>query len=246
MGKLTGKVAIVTGASRGIGREIAIALAKEGAGIAINYSKDEEGGRQTLKLLEELGVSAIEIKRNISDFNEAEGIVTETINHFGRVDILVNNAGISKVGLFLDSSKDEIDNLISINLVGALYLSRHVLPHMLARGGSILNISSIWGETGASMEVLYSATKGGINLFTKSLAKEMAPSKIRVNGIAPGVIDTKMNSFLSEEDRQNLEEEIPLGRFGLPEEIGRVAVFLCSEDASYITGEIIKVDGGML
>ena len=246
MGKLTGKVAIITGASRGIGREIAIALAKEGAGIAINYSKDEEGGKQTLNLIKELGVSAIGIKRDVSDFNEAEEIVTETINYFGRVDILVNNAGISKVGLFLDSSKDDIDNLISTNLLGTVYLSRHVLPHMLSRGGSILNISSIWGETGASMEVLYSTTKGGINLFTKSLAKEMAPSKIRVNGIAPGVIDTKMNSFLSKEDRQNLEEEIPLGRFGLPEEIGRVAAFLCSEDASYITGEIIKVDGGFL
>lgn len=246
MGKLTGKVAIVTGASRGIGREIAIALAKEGAGIAINYFKDEEGGMQTLKLIRELGAPAIRIKRDVSDFDKAEEIVIETINHFGRVDILVNNAGISKVGLFLDSSKDEIANLISTNLLGALYLSRHVLPHMLSRGGNILNISSIWGETGASMEVLYSTTKGGLNLFTKSLAKEMAPSKIRVNAIAPGVIDTKMNSFLNKEDRQRLEEEIPLGRFGLAEEIGRVATFLCSEDSSYITGEIIRVDGGFL
>lgn len=246
MGKLTGKVAIVTGASRGIGREIAIALAKEGAGIAINYFKDEEGGMQTLKLIRELGAPAIRIKRDVSDFDKAEEIVIETINHFGRVDILVNNAGISKVGLFLDSSKDEIANLISTNLLGALYLSRHVLPHMLSRGGNILNISSIWGETGASMEVLYSTTKGGLNLFTKSLAKEMGPSKIRVNAIAPGVIDTKMNSFLNKEDRQRLEEEIPLGRFGLAKEIGRVATFLCSEDSSYITGEIIRVDGGFL
>lgn len=246
MGKLTGKVAIVTGASRGIGREIAIALAKEGAGIAINYFKDEEGGMQTLKLIRELGAPAIRIKRDVSDFDKAKEIVIETINHFGRVDILVNNAGISKVGLFLDSSKDEIANLISTNLLGALYLSRHVLPHMLSRGGNILNISSIWGETGASMEVLYSTTKGGLNLFTKSLAKEMGPSKIRVNAIAPGVIDTKMNSFLNKEDRQRLEEEIPLGRFGLAKEIGRVATFLCSEDSSYITGEIIRVDGGFL
>ena len=246
MGKLTGKVAIVTGASRGIGREIAIALAKEGAGIAINYFKDEEGGMQTLKLIRELGAPAIRIKRDVSDFDKAEEIVIETINHFGRVDILVNNAGITKDGLFLDSSKDEIANLISTNLLGALYLSRHVLPHMLSRGGNILNISSIWGETGASMEVLYSTTKGGLNLFTKSLAKEMGPSKIRVNAIAPGVIDTKMNSFLNKEDRQRLEEEIPLGRFGLAEEIGRVATFLCSEDSSYITGEIIRVDGGFL
>ena len=246
MGKLIGKVAIVTGASRGIGREIAIALAREGASIAINYSNDEEGAEQTLNLIKDLGVSAIKIKRDVSDYDKAKEIVNETLKYFGRVDILVNNAGISKVGLFLDSSKEEIDNLMSTNLLGPIYLSKHVLPHMLDRGGSILNISSIWGETGAAMEVLYSTTKGGINLFTKSLAKEMAPSKIRVNGIAPGVIDTKMNSFLSEEDRGNLEEEIPIGRFGMPEEIGRVAVFLCSEDASYITGEIIRVDGGLI
>lgn len=246
MGKLTGKVAIVTGASRGIGREIAIALAKEGASIAINYSRDEEGGNETINLIKDLGVSAIKIKRDVSSFRESEEIVIETINYFGRVDILVNNAGISSLGLFMDSSKDEIEKLISTNLLGVIYLSRHVLPYMLARGGSILNISSIWGEAGAAMEVLYSTTKGGINMFTKSLAKEMAPSKIRVNGIAPGVIDTKMNSFLSEEERMDLEEEIPLGRFGLPEEIGKVATFLCSDDASYITGEIIRVDGGLI
>ena len=146
----------------------------------------------------------------------------------------------------MDASKDEIDNLMKSNLIGAMYLTKNVIPHMISRVGVILNISSMWGDVGASCEVLYSASKGGINLFTKALAKEMAPSNIRVNAIAPGVINTKMNSFLSDEDKKELEEEIPMGRFGETEEIGKIAVFLCSDDSSYITGQIIRADGGMI
>lgn len=246
MGKLTGKVAIVTGASRGIGRGIAIELAKEGAAIVINYSKDDEGAEETYKMLTDIGVSAIKLKRNITNFNETEDIVKETIKHYGKIDILVNNAGRSIIGLFMDAGKEEIDSLIQNNLLGAMYLTKNVIPHMLERGGAILNISSMWGDVGASCEVLYSASKGGINLFTKALAKEMAPSKIRVNAIAPGVINTKMNSFLNEEDKRELQEEIPMGRFGESSEIGKIAAFLCSDDASYITGQIIRADGGMI
>lgn len=246
MGKLTGKVAIVTGASRGIGRGIAIELAKEGAAIVINYSKDDEGAEETLNMLKEIGVSAIKIKKDISIYEETEEIVNEAIKHFGKIDILVNNAGRSVIGLFMDAGKDEIDNLMKSNLLGAMYLTKNVIPHMLSRGGAILNISSMWGDVGASCEVLYSASKGGINLFTKALAKEMAPSNIRVNAIAPGVINTKMNSFLTDEDKRDLEEEIPMGRFGDSEEIGKIAVFLCSDDSSYITGQIIRADGGMI
>ena len=223
MGKLTGKVAIVTGASRGIGRGIAIELAKEGAAIVINYSKDDEGAEETYKMLTEIGVSAIKLKRNITNFHETEDIVKETIKHYGKIDILVNNAGRSIIGLFMDAGKEEIDSLIQSNLLGAMYLTKNAIPHMLERGGAILNISSMWGDVGASCEVLYSASKGGINLFTKALAKEMAPSKIRVNAIAPGVINTKMNSFLNEEDKKELEEEIPMGRFGESSEIGKIA-----------------------
>ena len=127
-----------------------------------------------------------------------------------------------------------------------MYLTKLAIPHMLGKGGAVLNISSMWGEVGASCEVLYSTSKGGLNLFTKALAKEMAPSNVRVNAIAPGVIDTKMNSFLSQEEREELENEIPVGRFGLPEEIGKTAVFLCSDDSSYITGQILRVDGGYI
>lgn len=246
MSKLLGKVAIVTGSSRGIGRAIAIELAKNGASIAINFSKDEEGAKETLELLKEIGAFAIGIKADISDFEGSKKIVAETIKHFGRIDILINNAAKSKIGLFLDSTKEDIDELIDTNLLGAMYLTRNTLPHMLGKSGVIINISSMWGEVGASCETLYSTSKGGINSFTKALAKEMAPSNIRVNAIAPGVIDTKMNSFLTMEDREELEDEIPMGRFGLAEEIGKVAVFLCSKESSYITGQILRVDGGMI
>lgn len=246
MNKLLGKVAIVTGGSRGIGRGIAIELAKEGASIVINYSKDEEGANEVLNILKEIGVSAISIKKNIASYKETKELVEETINHFGKLDILINNAGISSIGLFLDATEESIQEMLDINLKGALFLSKHSLPHLINTKGSIVNISSIWGEVGASCEVLYSTTKGGLKLFTKALAKEMAPSNIRVNGIAPGVIETKMNSFLSKEDREALEEEIPMGRFGLTEEIGKAAVFLCSEDSSYLTGETIKIDGGLI
>ena len=246
MSKLLGKVAIVTGSSRGIGRAIAIELAKEGASIVVNFSKDEEGAKETLDLLKKIGVSAIGIKIDASTFEGTEKIVKETIKYFGRIDILINNAAKSKIGIFLDSTKEDIDELIGTNLLGAMYLTRNVLPHMLGKEGVILNISSMWGEVGASCETLYSTSKGGINSFTKALAKEMAPSYIRVNAIAPGVIDTKMNSFLTKEDRNELENEIPMGRFGLAEEIGKVAVFLCSNESSYITGQILRVDGGMI
>ncbi|MFR2527094.1 MAG: elongation factor P 5-aminopentanone reductase [Clostridium paraputrificum] len=246
MSKLLGKVAIITGASRGIGRAIAIELGKEGASVVINYSKDEEGAKETLEALRELGVVAYAIKRDVSSFEGAEEIINKTLEHFGKVDIVVNNAARSTLGLFMDATREDIEGLISTNLLGAMYLTKLAIPHMLGKGGAVLNISSMWGEVGASCEVLYSTSKGGLNLFTKALAKEMAPSNVRVNAIAPGVIDTKMNSFLSQEEREELENEIPVGRFGLPEEIGKTAVFLCSDESSYITGQILRVDGGYI
>ena len=246
MSKLLGKVAIITGASRGIGRAIAIELGKEGASVVINYSKDEEGAKETLEALRELGGVAYAVKRDVSSFEGAEEIINKTLEHFGKVDIVVNNAARSTLRLFMDATREDIEGLISTNLLGAMYLTKLAIPHMLGKGGAVLNISSMWGEVGASCEVLYSTSKGGLNLFTKALAKEMAPSNVRVNAIAPGVIDTKMNSFLSQEEREELENEIPVGRFGLPEEIGKTAVFLCSDDSSYITGQILRVDGGYI
>lgn len=246
MNKLFGKVAIVTGASRGIGRAIALELGKEGASVVVNYSKDTAGAEETIEELKAIGVAAISIKADISVYEDAKKIVEKTIEHFGKIDLLVNNAAKSTIELFLDANKESIDSLINTNLVGPMYLTREALPHMLSKGGSIVNISSMWGEVGASCEVLYSTSKGGINLFTKALAKEMAPSGIRVNAIAPGVIDTTMNSFLSVDERKDLEEEIPMGRFGLPEEIAKIVVFLCSDESAYMTGQILRVDGGYL
>ncbi|OPF52027.1 short-chain dehydrogenase [Clostridium baratii] len=246
MDKLLGKSAIVTGASRGIGRDIAIKLSENGALVIVNYSKDEEGASETCNIIKEKGGFALKFKADVSNFDEAKELVDFAVNNTGRLDIVVNNAGISNIGLFMDSTKEDIKNLMGINLFGTLYVTKHALGHMLSRGGNIVNISSMWGEVGASCEVLYSSSKGGINLFTKALAKEMAPSNIRVNAIAPGVIDTSMNAFLTEEDRKDLEEEIPIGRFGKGEEIANAVVFLCSDESSYLTGQVIRIDGGMI
>ncbi|AQM60390.1 elongation factor P 5-aminopentanone reductase [Clostridium baratii] len=246
MDKLLGKSAIVTGASRGIGRDIAIKLSENGALVIVNYSKDEEGANETCNIIKEKGGFALKFKADVSNFDEAKDLVEFTVKNTGRLDIVVNNAGISNIGLFMDSTEEDIKNLMGINLFGTLYVTKHALGHMLSRGGNIVNISSMWGEVGASCEVLYSSSKGGINLFTKALAKEMAPSNIRVNAIAPGVIDTSMNAFLNEDDRKDLEEEIPLGRFGKGEEIANAVVFLCSNESSYLTGQVIRIDGGMI
>lgn len=247
MNKLSGKIALITGASRGIGKAIAIELAKQGASVVINYSTDDDGAKKTLEEIKKVDGYGIIVKGNISSYKNCEMIVNEVIDVMGRIDILINNAGISRIGLFMDSTEDEISEIVNTNLLGAMYLTKHVLKYMISRKqGNIINISSIWGETGASCEVLYSTTKGGLNLFTKALAKEIAPSNIRVNAISPGVIATKMNSFLGDEEKKSLEEEIPLGRFGDPSEIGKLAVFLSSEDSSYITGQIIRADGGFI
>jgi len=247
MNKLSGKVALITGASRGIGRAIAIEFARQGASVIINYSSDYEGAKETLEEVKKLNGYGIIIKGDISSFQNCNTIVEEALKGMGKIDILVNNAGISHIGLFMDATEEEIQKVMSTNLLGAIYLTKHVIKDMISRkSGNIINISSMWGEVGASCEVLYSTTKGGLNLFTKALSKEVAPSNIRVNGISPGVIDTKMNSFLGEEEKISLEEEIPLGRFGKPNEIGKLAVFLCSEDSSYITGQIIRADGGFI
>lgn len=244
---LEGKIALVTGATRGIGKAIAIELIKEGATVILNYSKDDLSAEETLKEIEALGGYAKLYKGDISNYEVCKNMMDFVITTFGKIDILINNAAISFRGLFMDFSERNINNIFGINVLGAMYLSKEAIPHMLSKcSGNIINISSIWGEAGASCEVLYSSTKGAINLFTKSLAKELAPMGIRVNAIAPGVIDTEMNSFLSTEEREELEEEIPFGRFGSPEEIAKMIIFLCSDKCKYLTGQIIKIDGAMI
>ena len=243
MDSLTGKVALVTGASRGIGSAIAKKLALNGASVIINYSKDDIGANNTLKEITKSGGYAKTIKKDISYYSNCIELINEVITTFGKIDILVNNAAKSDIGLFMDFKRENMN----INLLAPMYLSQAVLPSMISKGsGNIINISSIWGETGASCEVVYSTTKGGLNLFTKSLAKEVAPFGIRVNAIAPGVINTEMNSFLSEDEKMNLIEEIPMGRFGNGDEVANTVVFLCQNDISYLIGQIIKIDGGFL
>ena len=243
---LRGKVILVTGASRGIGRAIAIELASKGAAIAINYSKDDEGAKATLENVIKNGGYGKLFKKDISNYNNCRELIDEVIGTFGKLDVLVNNAGRSKVGLLMDMSLEEINDLVNTNLMGAIYLSKLAINNMMRNGGNIINISSVWGEVGASCEVIYSATKGGLNLFTKALAKEVASFNIRVNSVAPGVINTEMNNVLDSEDKEVLKNEIPMMRFGEAHEVARVVSFLCEDKCKYLTGQIIRIDGGFI
>ncbi|EKY25986.1 elongation factor P 5-aminopentanone reductase [Clostridium celatum] len=247
MSDLIGKVVLITGSSRGIGSAIAKELAHKGASVIINFSQDNLGAEKTLEEIQLNGGYAKIIKKDISNSVNCKELIEEVISIFGKIDILINNAAKSQVGLFMDFTEEDIEGLINTNLLSAMYLSKYALPYMISKNyGNIINISSIWGEVGASCEVVYSTTKGGLNLFTKSLAKEVAPFNIRVNSIAPGVINTEMNSFLSEEEKQNLIDEIPMNRFGDVSEIAKAVAFLCSDDSKYLTGQIIKIDGAFI
>lgn len=244
---LNGKVAVVTGASRGIGRGIAIELADSGACVIINYKKDLKGAEETKKIIEDKDGYCKIIQCDISSYKDAKDMMENIIRKFGKIDILVNNAGISKVGLFIDMEEWDWDNIINTNLKGTFNCSRNVLPHMCnEKNGVIINISSMWGNVGASCEVIYSASKGGVNSFTKALAKEVGPSNIRVNAISPGVINTSMNQWMNDEEEESLRGEIPLCRFGECEDIGKAVAFLCSDNAKYITGQVLTIDGGMI
>lgn len=247
MNKLSGKVAYVTGASKGIGEAIAIELGNLGASVIVGFNRDLEGAKRVVSVIKENGGYAIALKGDISKNNDILDVKDFIEKNFGKLDILINNAGISNVGLFIDYSLDDIDTLINTNLIGTMKIT-NALFDLIRKGKSqsIVNISSIWGNVGASCEVLYSASKGGINIFTKALAKEVASFGIRVNAVSPGVINTKMNSWLNAEEKKDLEEEIPLNRFGETSEVSKVVAFLCLDDSSYLTGQIITVDGGML
>ena len=244
---LSGKIALVTGASSGIGRGVALELSKAGASLILNYNKNLLGAEETKKLIQETGGYAYIMQCDVSSYGEVKKMVDNIIIKFGKIDVLVNNAGISKVGLFIDMTEDDFDSMMDTNLKGIFNCSHNVVKHMLnEKRGSIINISSIWGNVGASCEVIYSASKGGINSFTKALAKELAPSNIRVNAIAPGVISTDMNKWLTLEEKESLKQEIPMLRLGESEDIGALVRFLAQEESKYITGQIINVDGGML
>ena len=245
MNELTGKTALVTGGSRGIGRAICLELAARGANVALCYAGGEAAAAETARLCEEQGAKALAIRCDVSDGAQVKAMVDETVRAFGGLDILVNNAGISYAGLFQDMTDDDWDRCLAVNLTGARNMARAVLPHMLhEKAGAIVNISSIWGLRGASCEVGYACSKAGIVALTRSLALELAPSHIRVNAVAPGCIDTDMVRVLDRDTVDSLIEETPLGRLGRPEDIAQAVVFLASEKASFITGQVLAVDGG--
>jgi len=236
---------LITGASRGIGRAIAERFAKEGYSLVINCCNSREALMNLKQELENTyRIPVLASVGNIGDYEYVSQLFSEITEHFGGVDILINNAGISHIGLLHDMSPEEWQNLININLSSAFYTAKHAIPYMLSQGaGKIIQISSVWGNVGASCEVAYSASKGGINSFTKALAKELAPSNIQVNAIACGCIDTAMNHCFSPEERQALEEEIPAGRFGLPKEVAELTYSLAT-DHNYLTGQVLAFDGG--
>ncbi len=239
------KKILITGASRGIGLSIAHRFAKEGYSLVINCRQSAEVLMDIKKELEEkYHIPILASVGNIGDYAYVEQLFTKIQKEFGGVDIVVNNAGISHIGLLSDMTPEEWQNLMNVNLSSIFYTSKLAIPYMVSKqAGKIINISSVWGNVGASCEVAYSASKGGINSFTKALAKELAPSNIQVNAIACGCIDTEMNRCFTEEERQDLANEIPAGRFGTPEEVADLAYTL-SNNNNYLTGQIISLDGG--
>ncbi len=241
------KVVFVTGSSRGIGKEIAKIFAKNNFKVVINCVNRKEDLEKTYNELKEINPNILALQGDISNYNIALDIFNKIENTFGNVDILVNNAGISHIGLFNQITPETWQQLIKTNIEGVFNCSHIACKKMINKKyGKIINISSIWGNVGASCEVIYSATKGAINSFTKALGKELAPCNITVNAISCGAIETEMNSFLSQEEKEAFIDEIPYMRFGKPEEVANLAYFLASENSSYLTGQVITLDGGLL
>lgn len=243
---LKNKIALITGAGRGIGRAIAIALAKEGAEVVINYNGSEERAKEVKQTIEENGGKASIYKCNVSDFVSCEAMIKDIVKEYGHLDILVNNAGITKDGLIMKMKEEDFDSVLNVNLKGTFNTIRHSARQMLKqRSGKIINISSVSGILGNVGQANYAASKAGVIGLTKTMARELGSRGITVNAIAPGFVDTEMTEVLSEEIRENACKQIILGRFGKPEDIANTAVFLASDKADYITGQVISVDGGM-
>ena len=243
---LKNKIALITGAGRGIGRAIAIALAKEGAEVVINYNGSEERAKEVKQTIEENGGKASIYKCNVSDFVACEAMIQDIVKEYGHLDILVNNAGITKDGLIMKMKEEDFDSVLNVNLKGTFNTIRHSARQMLKqRCGKIINISSVSGILGNVGQANYAASKAGVIGLTKTMARELGSRGITVNAIAPGFVETEMTGVLSEEIRENACKQIILGRFGKPEDIANTAVFLASDKADYITGQVISVDGGM-
>ena len=244
---LDGKVALVTGASRGIGRAVATELSRQGYAVCINYIQSREAAEALAAQLRGQGREAIAVQADVANSGAVNAMVLQVEAELGPVTLLVNNAGISWHGLFQDMDDGEWDRTLAVNLTGARNTARAVLPRMISeKSGCIVNISSMWGLRGASCEVAYACSKAAIVGLTRSLALELAPSRIRVNCVAPGCIETDMVRVLGEETREMLVEETPIGRLGTPEDIAHAVAFLASEKASFITGQVLTADGGFI
>lgn len=244
---LQGKNALVTGSSRGIGRAIALELAKRGVNIAVNYAGNETKAEEVVQEIKALGADAIKIRANVADENDVKAMVKEVVSTFGNLDILVNNAGITKDNLLMRMKVEEFDEVVETNLKGAFLCTKAAArPMMKQRDGRIVNIASIVGVSGNPGQANYVAAKAGMIGLTKSTAKELAARNILVNAVAPGFITTDMTDVLSEEQRAAVLGQIPLDKLGDPEDIANVVCFLVSQDAKYITGQTIHVDGGMV
>ena len=244
--ELKGKTVLITGSSRGIGKAIAFAFAKEGCNLVLNASVSSEELVKTQEELKSMGYYSYSYLADVSDYAQCAEMFGTISTIYGNVDILINNAGISHLGLFTDMTPESWSRIIDVNLKSVLNCTHLAVPKMVnQKSGVIINISSIWGSRGASCEAVYSATKGAVNSFTKAMAKELGPSGIGVNAISCGVIDTKMNQCFTEEERDVLTDEIALNRFGRPDEIASLAVFLAGKNSSFISGQIITADGCM-
>ncbi|MGN0453376.1 MAG: elongation factor P 5-aminopentanone reductase [Ruminococcus sp.] len=242
------KVAVVTGASRGIGASISVAMAKSGCNVILGYKENKERAESLSEvLISGYGVCAEAVKADVSHADEAKMLIDTAVRNFGRIDVLVNNAGIAQQKLFTDITDEDWDTVIGTNLTGVFNTTRPAVSHMVnAKSGSIINISSMWGQVGASCEVHYSAAKAGVIGLTKALAKELGPSGVRVNCICPGVISTDMMKDFDDETLDGLCGETPLSRLGTPKDIADAVAFLASDRASFITGQVLGVNGGFV
>ena len=243
---LTGKIAVVTGASRGIGRAIALKLASEGAAVIVNYNGSEEKALEVKQEIEAAGGRADICQCDVSDYGKCEGFIAEIIKEYGQIDILVNNAGITRDGLLMKMSEEDFDKVLKTNLKGAFNTIRFASRQMLKqRKGRIINMASVVGVTGNAGQANYAASKAGIIGLTKAAARELASRGVTVNAISPGFIETDMTKILPEKVKEATVSQIPLGKFGQVEHVAAAAAFLASEEAEYITGQVLHVDGGM-
>lgn len=241
------KVAFITGGTRGIGRQIAITLANSGYDIAVNYRTENEDLAITKTEIEKCNVKCLPIQGDVSSFEDSENMTKQVIEQLGRIDVLVNNAGITKDTLLMRMKKEDFEDVLQVNLVGTFNVTKSVISYMMKqKEGRIINLSSVVGISGNAGQANYAASKAGIIGFTKSLAKEVGSRNILVNAVAPGFIETQMTDVLKDEIKEEIKKTIPLKRMGTVEDVANVVKFLASEESSYITGQVIQVDGGML